>query len=293
MQPLQADTPPELADPAAAQRWQSRRLAWRRPDAVFDPSIHAVDAIGDKAARAFVEAHHYSASMPASRLNAGLFEGAALVGVAVFSVPMGENVLKRWTGFGMENAAELGRLVLLDRVAYNAESWFIARALRLLAQDKPAIRAIVAFSDPLPRRSADGGQTLRGHVGTVYAASNAVYAGRSRPRRLWLDRAGRVVSERALSKLRGGERGDARVYERLVAAGAPLRRPGEDASAYVDRALAEGPFATVRHPGNHAFLLPAGAGDRSRARLRHDWQLAHGRAVYPCRHAERRIFEEA
>lgn len=291
--PPQPEIPRTLCDPGAAQRWTHRRLAWRRPDSVFDPAAHAVDVIPDALARRFVVDHHYSASMPASRLNVGLFEGAALVGVAVFSVPMGEAVLKRWTGFGIEGGVELGRLVLLDRVAFNAESWFLARSLRALAAEKPSIRGVVAFSDPLPRRSEDGGQTLRGHVGTIYAASNAIYAGRTRPRRLWLDRDGRVVSERALSKLRAEDRGARYVYDRLRAAGAPARAPGEAAPAYVARALAEGPFRSARHPGNHAFLLPAGKCDRLRGDVRRNWEASHGRPVYPCRHAESRVFEEA
>ena len=35
--------------------------------------------------------------------------------------------------------------------------------------------------------------------------------------------------------------------------GAPARRPLEDARAYLARALAEGEFRRLRHPGNHVF----------------------------------------
>lgn len=38
--------------------------------------------------------------------------------------------------------------------------------------------------------------------------------------------------------------------------GAPRRRPGESGSEYVRRALAEGPFRRVRHPGNFVYVWP-------------------------------------
>lgn len=39
-----------------------------------------------------------------------------------------------------------------------------------------------SFADPVPRRTASGVLVMPGHVGTIYAATNAVYAGRATAR---------------------------------------------------------------------------------------------------------------
>jgi hypothetical protein len=87
----------------------------------------------------------------------------------------------------------------------------------------------------------------------LYQAFNGRYLGRSGAETLHLGPDGRVISRRALSKLRNDERGARYAYQQLLAAGAPPRRPLEEGPAYVARALAEGPFRRVRHPGNHVY----------------------------------------
>lgn len=72
--------------PEAVQRWRDRRGAWRPASELIQPSRYTVDVIERTTAARFVEAHHYSGSYVASRLQVGLFEGAELVGVAAFSV---------------------------------------------------------------------------------------------------------------------------------------------------------------------------------------------------------------
>lgn len=100
---------------------------------------------------------------------------------------------------------------------------------------------------------------MAGHVGTIYQArSGGRYLGRASPRTMILDAHGREISRRALSKLRNGECGVAYAYELLVAASAPRRRPNEDNHDYVERALREGPFRRIRHPGNHLYVFPVG-----------------------------------
>nr|WTB11197.1 hypothetical protein OG546_48260 [Streptomyces antimycoticus] len=72
------------------------------------------------------------------------------------------------------------RFVLLDACPGNSESWFLARRFEhLLAR---GVRGVVSFADPVPRRTASGVLVMPGHVGTIYAASNAVYAGRATAR---------------------------------------------------------------------------------------------------------------
>lgn len=240
------------------QRWHERRPRYRPPGEVIDPSSYGVEVIPESDARPFVERHHYAGSYPAARLAVGLMRAQRwvvpeLVGVAVFSVPMQPRAIPCYAGVDAAAGVELGRLVLLDDVPGNGESWFVARAFRALRAAHPEVCAVLSYSDPVPRSTEDGEVIMPGHVGVVYQALNATYHGRSSARTLCVDREGKVVSARGLSKLRNGESGAAAVYDRLVRAGAPRMRQGEDAKAWVTRALAEGPFRRLQHPGNHAY----------------------------------------
>jgi len=252
------------------QRWRDRRDHRRPAGEPFDPSRFAVDLVDHAEARRFVEQHHYSGSYVAARVEVGLYHRPPhrrrddLVGVCVFSQPMNQRVITARTGQPPAGGVELGRFVLLDEVKANAESWMLARAFRLLKRQRPSLRAVVSYSDPVPRHRADGSTTMPGHVGTIYQAHNGRYVGRSCARRRIYGPNGREVSQRALSKIRRGEVGAAYAHRDLMAMGAPPMRRAEPAAAYVKRALAEGPFVTIRHPGNHAY---AWALDRRARRL--------------------------
>lgn len=246
-----------FARPAPAglscQRWRDRRAAFRPSGELFDTRRADVQPIDEATAKAFVLRHHYSASYPAARFRAGLFTAAGLVGVAVFSVPMNQRTIPHYfDGLAPNDGVELGRLVLLDDVAANAESWFMARSFRLL-RAQLGVAGVVSYSDPVARVDAAGALVKPGHVGIVYQALNAAYRGRGAARTLLLARDGRVLSQRTLSKLRGEERGDAYAYAQLRAMGAPERAPFESGAAYVRRALSAGGFRAARHPGNHAY----------------------------------------
>jgi len=257
---------------ATCQRWTRRHETRRPAGELLAPGRYGVEVLDEAEARAFVIGNHYSGSYPAARCRVGLFEvGVGLVGVGVFSVPAGPKVISRWLPHLDHNAEgiELGRLVLLDRVPGNGETWFLARAFELLRQELPEVRGVLSFADPAQRVAADGAVITPGHVGTIYQALNGRHLGRSRRRTLWLDAQGQVVSERALAKLRTGDRGAAYAYERLRTAGAPARLPLEDGRTYVKRALRAGPFRTLRHPGCLAYTWPLGDRRERKAYQRH------------------------
>ena len=237
------------------QRWSSGRASYRPAREVFDPSAFDVVPIADDStAKSFVLAHHYSASYPAARFRFGLFASSSsddnaseLQGVAVFSVPCNPATLA-CLPCPVESACELGRLVLLDDVRANAESWFVARCFELLRRE--GVAGVVSFSDPVPRCAVDGEQVFKGHVGTVYQASNAIYLGRSRASVLRLLPDGSVLHNRALAKLRAHVKGERYVRERLETwAGAPI---GEDVETWLERWL---PRISRRllHAGNHKY----------------------------------------
>jgi hypothetical protein len=251
-----------VESPAGEQRWLRHRHLFVPPPPAerFDPSQASVELIPESTAKAFVLEHHYSHSFPAARLRVGLFLKASpyqaeqLAGVAVFAVPMQPRAIPAyWPSLAPAQGVELSRFVLLPMALFNAETWFLAKSFRLLHRQLPGVRALLSYADPIPRISMDGTLVKRGHLGGIYRSHNARSMGRSSPRTLILAPDGRVISDRALSKLRTGDQGAAYAYRQLQELGAPPRNPMEDDAAYVRRAIAQGPFRKMRHPGNLAF----------------------------------------
>jgi hypothetical protein len=237
------------------QRWRDRRGTYRPAGEVFDPRAHEVAEIKeDTTPRAFVCQHHYSASYPPARWRFGLYERAELVGVAVFSVSLRDEVLHP---LPPKHAVELGRFVLLDRVRANAETWLLARCLEAL--QRKGLAGVVSFSDPHPRHDAQGRLVMPGHVGTVYQASNALYIGQRKSEWIHVLRDGTVLHNRALAKVRAQDSGWRPIVARLVADGAPLLEG--DPAAWLARVL---PLVTrpMKHPGNHKYVLPIGSASK-------------------------------
>lgn len=246
-----------MSDPT--QRWRERRERWVPHRTPFAPSEFGVEVLARHVdARAFVERHHYSGSWVAARLVVGLYRRVGclrshLAGVLAFSEPMQPAALVRHAKVaGTVEGVELGRLVLLDEVGYNGESWFVSRCLDALRRELPLVRGVLSYSDPMPRSARDGRVVTPGHVGVVYQALGAAYVGLGSAQTLHLDVDGRTIARRGLDKIRRQERGCIPAEARLVAAGADPRRPDEEPREWVARVLPG--FARVRHPGNHAYV---------------------------------------
>jgi len=242
-----------------SQRWRERRATFRPRGEGFDASVYGVEPLDrDTEARDFVERHHYSGSYPAARLRVGLYRRRAwvrpeLVGVAVFSVGVQPAAVTSWSGEAPAAGLDLGRFVLLDDVEFNAETWFLARAFRLLAATLPDVRVVLSYSDPLARVTDAGALVTPGHVGTIYQAKGASYRGQTRASWIHLDRHGRTISPRSLAKIRLGERGWESAARGLVERGADHRQFGEEPQAWLARVLPN--FRRVRHPGQHVYLF--------------------------------------
>lgn len=241
------------------QRWRRGRDSYRPAGELFDARHAAVELIDAATAKAFVNQHHYSRSFPASRANVGIFlrepfKAEELCGVATFSVPMSQAVIPAYfDGLPPNHGVELGRLVLLDKLAANAETWFLKRAFRALRERVPDVRGVVSYSDPLPRFNEDGVMVKKGHLGTIYKAFSGRFRGRSKARTLLLTPDGNVANERSLSKLRNGERGAAGVEHELRQRGAPDRQFGESGADWIKRLVATAFLRRVAHPGNFCF----------------------------------------
>ena len=243
-----------------SQRWRDRRDAYVPNTSVIDVSEYGVEIVACMGvAKPFVMEHHYSGSFPASRLSVGLFRKTGvgesrLVGVATFSQPMNNACVPNHTGLtDHREGAELGRLVILDEVAGNGETWFLSRAFRALRREKPAIEAVISYADPMIRTDQNGRVVKPGHVGQVYAVMGAAYRGRATARSETMTPDGQVFSDRDLSKIRTRETGHRYATEELLSRGA--RRPvaDQDPREWLAGLYAEGFLTKRRNPGNHAY----------------------------------------
>ncbi len=243
------------------QRWLNRIATYRDPLEQIQTSAYEVAKLDDdNTPRAFVEAHHYSGSYPAARFRFGLYRGAVLEGVAVFSHPCNDKVLTNvFPWIPVLEAVELGRFVLLDGVKGNGESWFLARCFEQLRLE--GLAGVVSFSDPVARTSSTGAQVFPGHLGTIYQATNAAYLGRGTPRTLKILPDGRSYNARTRQKIRRGERGQVGAVDQLRAHGAPelTGDPVEWLRTWSERLT-----RNIRHPGNHRYAWALAKRDRRR-----------------------------
>lgn len=233
------------------QRWREKRTSYRPPAEVISTREYEVATIDHGTAKNFVLTHHYSGTYPAARFRFGLHRHGQLCGVAIFSVPTNNLILTSTFHCPANDATELGRFLLLDDVPGNGESWFLARCFEHLR--KLEMVGVTTFSDPIARKTADGTLIHLGHIGTIFQAFNGTYLGRGTPRTLRLFDDGKVLSDRAIQKIRSGERGWRYAAELLEHAGAD--QVGNDRLVWLHYWL---PRVTrmLRHPGNHRYAWP-------------------------------------
>ena len=250
--------------PVTTQRWRDGSSRFVPPDAVFDPSGHGVEEIRREDAARLLAEHHYLSTCPVAVKAYGLYHKsgvspATLVGCAVFGMPASQATVTVRTGLPADAGLELTRFVAIDSVAFNGESYFIARALKALAAARPSLVAIIAHSDPTPRIDRNGRWSHRGHIGQIYQASNALYLGRARARWMHIAADGAVLPDRLFSKIRRGGIGADGAERRLVGMGAPERPRYLDRTTWLAQALTCGAFTRALHPGVHAYVLPVGS----------------------------------
>jgi hypothetical protein len=247
------------------QRWEARTPSWRHAsDGGFNACRYDVVALDWNAALSFVVAHHYSGAFSSAVLRFGLIERATgqLVGVCVYGNSMGPHVLR--SAFPAlapsDESLELSRLVLLDRVPANAESWFVTRTFDVLAE--AGVRGVVMYSDP-NGRVTPAGLVMPGHLGIVYQACSFRYVGESKPRFEDHLPDGTVLPERTTSKVRGLEQGCAGAVRRLVQLGADdpgdlARMSAGERVAWLEDAKTRAGVRHVKRDGKHRYLAATG-----------------------------------
>lgn len=274
-----------------SQRWRAGRDGFviDTDRGVFNPMGYEVVHVRSHAnARAFVMEHHYSGTWRGGGEVFELRHGPRLVGVSVYAQPGGAAVLPAWFPAHAKTSLELVRLVMLDEVPFNAETWKLARDREILWRE--GYTGVVSFSDPMPRDLAAGGFIFCGHVGTTYGAASAIYTGQTGRETQWLFGDGSVFPSRCRTKIRayaaGAPHRRCQGWEyasaRLVAHGAPpfMFAHGDLAAAdWCDEAL--GALARKRsHPGQHRYLW-AKRGAARRDLERHLEELGVTALPYP------------
>ena len=182
-------------------------------------------------------------------LSVGLFRADELVGVAVLGIPVRAEILTRPFP-NLEpyrSSGELSRFVLLDSIPANAETYFLGRLFGYLRAET-AVRGVLAFSDPYPRR-VGGIVTMPGHIGHIYISHNATYLGRSTARTVCMLSDGTVLNDRSQAKVRARDRGWRHVAARLVDLGAAAPPDSGDLASWLRDAVRQVGAQPVRHGG--------------------------------------------
>ena len=163
---------------------------------------YSVRKIPCKQAKEYIIANHYSHGCHnAPNPCYGLFEQEKLIGVLMFATPCSEAVRSSlWGEKFKDSVIELHRLHVLDVTPKNTESWFIAKCLKLLKQDRPQTKGVISFAD-----------TTQGHTGIIYQATNFYFVGKTSKATFYLDNDGRLRHPRQngvnISKEEAAKRG--------------------------------------------------------------------------------------
>jgi hypothetical protein len=120
--------------------------------------------VGRQAVDHLVRAHYLHRWPGVVTAILALLNGSRPIGVIVFALPPREI----FTRYGVSEAWELARLFIEDSTPKNTETWFVARAIRWIRNNRPAVQLLISYADP----SAN-------HTGIIYRAGNWIVDGRT------------------------------------------------------------------------------------------------------------------
>lgn len=113
---------------------------------------------------------HYLHKWPQNiKLIYGIYHLDKLIGAVVYGDPQSGAISSLKTDLNPPEVVELKRLFIEDipTLPY-VESYVIAKTLKMVKQDLPAVKVVITFADD-----------KEGHLGTIYQATNAIYLGRT------------------------------------------------------------------------------------------------------------------
>ena len=149
-----------------------------------------IKVIPAKIANDFIKKHHYSGKVvPNSRLHFGAFLDGKLHGVLSYGASMDKSKIvglvkdTKWNEF-----IELNRMAFDEYLPRNAESYCIAKTLKLIKKNAPHIKWVISFADACS--CGDG---------TIYRASNFILTGITENKNMILLPSGEKVHRLALN----------------------------------------------------------------------------------------------
>lgn len=149
-----------------------------------------VKVIPSKIANEFIKRNHYSGKVvPNSQLHFGAFLDGRLHGVLSYGPSTDKSkIINLVEGTGWNEFIELNRMAFDDYLPRNAESYCIAKTLKLIKKNAPQIKWVISF--------ADGCQC---GDGTIYRASNFILTGIKKNTSMIVDEDGNVYSKLTFS----------------------------------------------------------------------------------------------
>jgi hypothetical protein len=149
------------------------------------PRTLVVHQVSAATVRPVIAAHHYSRTMPdATRESFAAYYGQVLAGVVTYGTGVGMAQFGAvLPGLRVGQCRELTRLWSPDGMPRNTESRIIADSLSMLV----GVTLVLSYADP-----------SRGHVGTIYQATNWLYLGMTEGGSRLRDENGHEVHQRLL-----------------------------------------------------------------------------------------------
>jgi len=139
----------------------------------LDVSRCVVKPVNYKTASRFCNEYHYAGRTPSIVVSLGMYVDDIMAGVITYGIPPVPNVQRACGEEYRKNALELNRLFIFDWCGRNSESWLIGQSFRYLEENKPNYFILVSYSD-----------TTQNHMGTIYQATNWLYTGFQKGRRV-------------------------------------------------------------------------------------------------------------
>jgi hypothetical protein len=149
----------------------------------------------------FARRYHYTQSRGGDGHRWGLWDGPVLHGVVNYNLPT-RSVCGSVFGpeHGFDKVWHMSRLVCSELSPRNSESRLIGGSLRAIEREHPYVWAVLTYA-----------ATDRGHIGTVYQATNALYTGEGGDPKFYIDgegnRRGTHLDGRGVSRARATELG--------------------------------------------------------------------------------------
>ena len=116
----------------------------------------------------FMKKHYIGKDVKSINIRLGIFLNGRMIGIIAYGAPTFAG-LARQLGLESREVVELRRLFIEEVPVHNIESQVISMGNEELKNLKPDVKAVVTYADP-----------SAGHLGTIYQATNAIYAGKSK-----------------------------------------------------------------------------------------------------------------